>query len=105
MVCASKSERRDASDNGGYRDDLLHTTLRAEEDSSRGIGASHFDFGQPTVFRPLALRSSKREGLRHKNLHRRGTDEPYEEWRLTPDACARDLVGRVTVGREPARSA
>jgi beta-glucosidase len=39
----------------------------------------------------------ERDGLRFKDLNRDGTLEPYEDWRLTPDARARDLVGRMTL--------
>ena len=35
-------------------------------------------------------------GLRFKDLNRSGAVDPYEDWRLTPDARARDLVGRMT---------
>jgi beta-glucosidase len=38
-----------------------------------------------------------RGGLRFKDLNRSGALEPYEDWRLTPDARARDLVGRMTL--------
>ena len=36
-------------------------------------------------------------GLRFKDLDRNGTLDPYEDWRLTPDARARDLVARMTL--------
>src|SRR5690349_3404948 len=39
----------------------------------------------------------EREGLRFKDLNRSGAVDPYEDWRLTPDARARDLVGRMTL--------
>ena len=37
------------------------------------------------------------DGLRFKDLNRSGTVDPYEDWRLTPEARARDLVGRMTL--------
>jgi len=37
------------------------------------------------------------DGLKFKDLNRSGVVEPYEDWRLTPDARARDLVSRMTV--------
>jgi len=37
------------------------------------------------------------DGLRFKDLNRSGSVEPYEDWRLTSDQRARDLVGRMTL--------
>jgi len=42
----------------------------------------------------------ERDGLRFKDLNRDGTLEAYEDWRLTPDARARDLVGRMTLAEK-----
>ena len=39
----------------------------------------------------------ERDGLRFKDLNRSGAVDPYEDWRLTPEARARDLVGRMTL--------
>jgi len=39
----------------------------------------------------------EREGLRFRDLNRNGTVEPFEDWRLTPDVRARDLVSRMTL--------
>jgi beta-glucosidase len=39
----------------------------------------------------------ERDSLRFKDLNRNGTLDPYEDWRLTPAARARDLVGRMTL--------
>jgi len=36
-------------------------------------------------------------GLRFRDLNRNGTLDPYEDWRLTPDARAADLVARMTL--------
>ena len=36
-------------------------------------------------------------GLRFRDLNRNGTLDPYEDWRLTPEARARDLVARMTL--------
>ena len=36
-------------------------------------------------------------GLRFKDLDRNGKLEPYEDWRLSPSARARDLVSRMTL--------
>jgi beta-glucosidase len=38
-----------------------------------------------------------RDGLRFKDLNRSGALDPYEDWRLTPQVRARDLVGRMTL--------
>ena len=48
----------------------------------------------------LATRSAaiiERQGLRFKDLDKNGVVDPYEDWRLTPEARARDLVGRMTL--------
>ena len=48
----------------------------------------------------LGARSSsiiERQGLRFKDLDKNGILDPYEDWRLTPAARARDLVGRMTL--------
>ncbi len=39
----------------------------------------------------------ERDGLRFKDLNRSGALEPYEDWRLTPEARARDLASRMTL--------
>jgi len=39
----------------------------------------------------------EQDGLRFRDLNRNGTLDPYEDWRLTPDARARDLVARMTL--------
>src|SRR5450759_5486886 len=48
----------------------------------------------------LGARSSsiiERQGLRFKDLDKNGILDPYEDWRHTPAARARDLVGRMTL--------
>lgn len=37
------------------------------------------------------------DGLRFRDLNRNGSVDPYEDWRLTPEARARDLVARMTL--------
>ena len=37
------------------------------------------------------------DGLRFRDANRNGVLDPYEDWRLSPDARARDLAGRMTV--------
>jgi beta-glucosidase len=39
----------------------------------------------------------QRDGLRFKDLNWSGAVDSYEDWRLTPEARARDLVGRMTL--------
>ncbi|MET0404993.1 MAG: glycoside hydrolase family 3 N-terminal domain-containing protein [Cystobacter sp.] len=39
----------------------------------------------------------EKEGLRFKDLNKNGEVEPYEDWRLSPEERARDLVGRMTL--------
>lgn len=36
-------------------------------------------------------------GLRFRDLNRNGALDPYEDWRLSPDARARDLAARMTL--------
>jgi beta-glucosidase len=52
--------------------------------------------GQP-VLGARGAPTIERDGLRFKDLNRNGTLDPYEDWRLTSDARARDLVGRLTL--------
>lgn len=39
----------------------------------------------------------ERDGLRFKDLNRSGALDPYEDWRLSPDARASDLVARMSL--------
>src|SRR5712671_5574502 len=39
----------------------------------------------------------RQNGLQFKDLNRNGVLDPYEDWRLSPDQRARDLVGRMTL--------
>ena len=57
-------------------------------------------FAQATSQPRLGTRSIpllEREGLRFRDLNRNGTVEPFEDWRLTPNVRARDLVARMTL--------
>ena len=38
-----------------------------------------------------------KDGQQFKDLNRNGVVDPYEDWRLSPDQRARDLVGRMTL--------
>ena len=40
------------------------------------------------------------QGLRFRDLNRSSAVEPYEDWRLSPDARARDLVSRMTLAEK-----
>src|SRR6267378_870053 len=39
----------------------------------------------------------QRDGLQFKDLNRNGVVDPYEDWRLSPEQRARDLVARMTL--------
>ncbi len=39
----------------------------------------------------------RQDGLEFKDLNRNGVLDPYEDWRLSPEQRARDLVGRMTL--------
>src|SRR5204863_7471447 len=39
----------------------------------------------------------EQNGLRFRDLNRNGKLDPYEDWRRSPDARARDLVSRMTL--------
>src|SRR5258705_12222132 len=39
----------------------------------------------------------QKDGLQFKDLNRNGVVDPYEDWRLSPDRRARDLVARMTL--------
>src|SRR5919112_1789748 len=51
---------------------------------------------QPTISTRAAPILEHR-GLRFRDLNRNGRVDPYEDWRLTPAARARDLVSRMTL--------
>lgn len=51
---------------------------------------------QPTLSARLSPVISQ-DGRRFKDLNRNGRVEPYEDWRLTPLARARDLVARMSL--------
>ncbi|MBT9473178.1 MAG: glycoside hydrolase family 3 N-terminal domain-containing protein [Pseudomonadota bacterium] len=56
--------------------------------------------GQAATQPDLGARSAAKltvDGLSFKDLNRSGKLEPYEDWRLTPQARANDLVGRMTL--------
>ena len=64
-----------------------------------GQGAPPRRSSQPV----LAARSAsiiERQGLRFRDLDRNGGLDPYEDWRLTPAARARDLVRRMTLAEK-----
>src|SRR6267378_2031467 len=42
----------------------------------------------------------KQDGLQFKDLNRNGVLDPYEDWRLSPDQRARDLVARMTLAEK-----
>ena len=39
----------------------------------------------------------RQDGLRFRDLNRNGVLDPYEDWRLSPEQRARDLVTRMTL--------
>lgn len=68
---------------------LVLPALAAAQDSTHAAN-------QP----PLGTRGVpiiERDGLRFRDLNRNGVLDPYEDWRLSPDARARDLVSRMTL--------
>jgi beta-glucosidase len=52
------------------------------------------DFGYTTV------NLITKDGLKFKDLNKNGQLEPYEDWRLSADARARDLVSRLTLAEK-----
>ena len=42
----------------------------------------------------------RQDGLEFKDLNRNGVLDPYEDWRLSPEQRARDLVARMTLGEK-----
>ncbi len=42
----------------------------------------------------------QQDGLRFKDLNKNGTLDAYEDWRLTPERRARDLVARMTLAEK-----
>src|SRR5262245_21268128 len=84
----------------------MHALVVAAGLAAVAILAPHLGVAQVTTSaRPatqprLGTRAApiiERDGLRFRDLNRSGAVEPYEDWRLTADARARDLVGRMTL--------
>jgi beta-glucosidase len=72
------------------------TSARTSASTTAGTSAPGATLAQPT----LGARSApivERDGLRFRDLNRSGSLDPYEDWRLAPDARARDLVARMTL--------
>ena len=42
----------------------------------------------------------QKDGLQFRDLNRNGVLDPYEDWRLSPDQRARDLVARMTLAEK-----
>ncbi|WP_341674805.1 glycoside hydrolase family 3 N-terminal domain-containing protein [Niveibacterium sp. SC-1] len=63
-------------------------------DGSEDNAMTQPDFGTTSV--PLLNVS----GLRFKDLNKDGKLDPYEDWRLSPEARAKDLVGRLTLAEK-----
>lgn len=63
---------------------LLPTSLDAQSRTQPTLGSR----SAPTI---------QVGGLRFKDLNRNGKLDPYEDWRLSPSARARDLVSRMTL--------
>ena len=68
--------------------------------SSLTLGTSDLSVAQATTQPHLGTRGIpllERDGLRFRDLNRSGTLDPFEDWRLTADARAADLVSRMTL--------
>ena len=52
------------------------------------------DFGYTT------LNLITKDGLKFKDMDKSGQLEPYEDWRLSAEVRARDLVGRLTLAEK-----
>jgi len=74
--------------------ELAPLALVTGQAASAGRGVS-----QP-VLGTRGVPTIERDGLRFKDLNRSGALDPYEDWRLTPGARARDLVGRMTLAEK-----
>ena len=75
---------------------LISVGLLAPAVSAQSSAATGSLRAQPA----LGTRSAtiiERDGLRFRDLNRNGTLDAYEDWRLTPEARAQDLVARMTL--------
>jgi len=68
--------------------------LAACGDGDNGSTMTQRDFGYTTL--PLLSVS----GLKFKDMNKDGKLDPYEDWRLSPETRARDLVGRLTLAEK-----
>src|SRR5688500_1860356 len=69
---------------------LVPTVLAATADAQNAAA------GQPTIG-TRSVPVLEQGGLRLRDLNRNGRLDPYEDWRLTPAARARDVVARMTL--------
>src|ERR1700712_5486224 len=58
-------------------------------------GNEHYD-KQP-VFGTTSYALLEKDGLKFKDMNRNGALDPYEDWRLTAEQRADDLVARMTL--------
>jgi beta-glucosidase len=61
-------------------------------------GNEHYD-KQP-VFGTTSYTLLEKDGLKFKDMNRNGTLDPYEDWRLTAEQRADDLVARMTLAEK-----
>jgi beta-glucosidase len=64
------------------------------------VASAHAQKASRRAQAPLRTRSApviEQDGYRFRDLDRNGKLDPYEDWRLTPEARARDLVARMTL--------
>jgi len=66
----------------------------SSSDSGTTTPVSQLDFGYTT------LKLISVDGLSFKDLDKNGTLEPYEDWRLSPETRAKDLVARLTLAEK-----
>ncbi len=60
------------------------------------VSASQASNGASPTIQSHAIPVLDADGIRFRDLDRDGKLTPYEDWRLTPEARAADLVGRMT---------
>jgi beta-glucosidase len=63
--------------------------------------SSYFGFGQNNITQPLlgtkSVKTIKNGKFEFKDLNKNGKVDKYEDWRLTPETRAKDLVSKMTL--------
>jgi len=81
---------------GAARETLLRHVVTLAAVLVCACAPAKAETGQP-ILSTRAIPIFASDGRRFRDLNRNGSLDPYEDWRLSPEARAHDLVGRMTL--------